>query len=178
MSIQENALYSQAVVASGLSIGASIPTTPNQTASFFGSTSAKKARSSSIGRTITTARPFAVFPGKRTVRNNVGRNNPNFYRFTVDNVSNLRLTFKNRAKNSIVSRVLNEQGQVISLGKNRLSQRVRSGDTFERTYKRLPSGTYFLQVTSQGKGQNAYRLTLGVSNTTGVFPGCGCGQSS
>jgi hypothetical protein len=135
-------------------------------------------RSSQSGRTLATAQPLGSFPGKRTVRNAVSRNRANFYRFTLDNLSNVRLSFRNRAVNSMTSAILNEQGQVVSLGKNRLSQRIKAGDSIERTYRQLPSGTYVLRVVSRSKGENAYRLTLAASNTSRDFPGCGCGRSS
>lgn len=158
----------------GLPIVSSMNTPPQ---SMLGA-AVNRLRSSQSGRTLATAQPLGGFPGKRTVRNAVGRNKANFYRFTLDNLSNIRLSFRNRAGNSITSAILNEQGQVVSLGKNRLSQRIKAGDTVDRTYRQLPTGTYFLRVLSRNAGENAYRLTLAASNTSRDFPGCGCGRSS
>ncbi|WP_416669704.1 hypothetical protein [Egbenema bharatensis] len=127
-----------------------------------------------IGRTLGTARLLGLFPGRRTVRANVGRQNANFFRFTLNELSNLRLTFRNRSQASIVGSLLNEQGQLVSLGRNRLSERVRSGETLKRAYQGLPSGTYYLRLNSRAQGRNAYQLTLAVANTRPNLP-CGCG---
>lgn len=177
MSIQERVPYSDRIAAlTHASIAPTSELTRLPSTAFFRSASAKESSSNRVGRTLATARSLGLFPGRRNVRNQVGRKVTNFYRFTLNELSNVRLSFQNRSQSSIVGRLLNEQGQVVSLGRNRLSERVRAGEMVKRSFEAIPSGTYYLKVSSRGAGKNAYRLTLAASNTV-PFP-CGCGQSS
>jgi hypothetical protein len=177
--LTQNPLYSTPPSASnhlptiGPTIASRLVQPPTQTpASFVRSAQALRSVNNS-GRTLGTARLLGLFPGRRTVRANVGRQNSSFFRFALNELSNVRLTFKNRSQSSMVGELLNEQGQLVSLGRNRLSERVRSGETLRRAYQGLPSGTYYLRIRSRAQGKNAYQLTLAAVNRPNLPCGCG-----
>jgi hypothetical protein len=146
-----------------------------QPLSFVRSAAAQTLRSSSVGRTLGTARLLGLFPGRRAIRQFVGRQNPNFLRFTLNDRSDVRLTLRNRSQSNIVGALLNEQGQLVSLGRNRLSSRIPAGETLKNTFEGLPSGTYYLRIRSRAQGRNTYQLTLAARNTVLNLP-CGCGR--
>lgn len=139
----------------------------------------KKARASSDpGGTLATARSLGSFPGKRSMRNTVGRQDKDFYQIVLSDVSDLRLTLSNRSAATVSGSLLNSQGQVLSAATNSKMKRVSAKKEAKGIYRELAAGTYYLRVQSQQDGQHSYRLSLSAANTFPDFPDCGCDSTN
>lgn len=134
----------------------------------------RRASAADPGGTPSTAQVLGGFPGKRSVRNTVSRRDKDVYQLTLSDLSTVKLTFKNRSKANLFGAILDSQGKVFSLRRNKLSISAKAGEEFNDSYEELPAGTYFLRVQTRSGGKNAYRLTLAVSNTFPSLPDCGC----
>lgn len=137
-------------------------------------TSLRQFRASDPGGTLATARSLGNFSGKRKTRETVGKADKDFYQLTFGDLTDFRVTLRNRSGVDVFGDILDSQGQVVTFGGDRLSIKVKSGQAIENFYEALPSGTYFLRIRSQGSGKNTYQLQLSAANTFPSLPDCGC----
>lgn len=136
--------------------------------------SLRQFRASDPGGAMTTARSLGNFSGKRKIKQTVGKADKDFYQLTFGDLTDFRVTLRNRSRVDMFGDILDSQGQVVTFGGNRLSIKVKSGQAIENFYEALPSGTYFLRIRSQGSGKNTYQLQLSAANTFPSLPDCGC----
>lgn len=136
--------------------------------------SLRQSRASDPGDTLSTARSLGIFPGKRRIKETVGKKDRDLYQFSVNDLTDLRITLKNRSNANLFGEILDSEGQVFTFKGDKLSVKVKPGKALGNFYEELPSGVYFLRIRSRGSGKNTYQLKLSASNT---FPSldCGCG---
>jgi len=126
------------------------------------------------GNTKTTATSLGIFPGARTVQDSVSRGDSDFYSFTIDAVSNVKISFLNRSKSPIYKAVLNEDGSFyFSLRKPQAGNVLPRAETFS-AYRRLRPGTYYIKLQSSSTDVSSYKLSVSITNTPPEVD-CGCG---
>lgn len=136
---------------------------------------ANRFRSSSdgAGSTPSTATSLVVSSGSRTLRDTVSRRDLDFYSFTLNAVSTVKITLTNRSQIAIARTVFAPDGSIL------ISRRARQqGDLAPRTaltsvYRSIRPGTYYLKLQGKSTGSSAYRLSLAV--TIDPPEDCGCG---
>lgn len=124
-----------------------------------------QARSSDPGNTANTALPLRS-RGTQLIKDSISRTDPDFFSFaTSGSTESVNLLFRNRSQTRMLGAVLNEQGQVL------FSRNIRPGKAYELslTDAVIPSGVYYLRLTSNSSGESKYRLKLSVNRAA-----CGC----
>lgn len=136
--------------------------------------SLRQFRASDPGNNLATARSLGSFPGKRQIRETTSKKDKDFYQLSFGDLTDLRLTLRNRSGADIFGEILDSQGQVFTFKGDRLSVKVAAGKTVENLYETLPSGLYYLRIRSSGDSKNTYQLKLSANNTFPSLPDCGC----
>jgi len=138
--------------------------------------SLRQSRASDPGDTLSTARSLGTLPGKRRIKETVSRKDKDVYQFSLSDLTDLQITFRNRSKANLFGEILDSEGKVFTFKGNRLTTKIKSGESLENFYEELPSGIYFLRIRSRGSGKNTYQLKLSASNVFPSAPDCGCGS--
>lgn len=138
--------------------------------------SLRQFKASDPGDTLSTARSLGIFPGKHRIKETVGKRDKDLYQFSTNDLTDLRITLRNRSKANLFGEILDSQGKVFTFKSDKLFVKVKPGKTLENFYEELPSGVYFLRIRSRGQGKNTYQLKLSASNTFPSAPDCGCGS--
>lgn len=127
------------------------------------------------GNSIATATSPGTFPGKTVVRDTVSRKDPDFFKLTFIGESNIRLTFQNLSKSTLVGSILNSRGKALRYDGDLQATDISSGKSLKSFYKNIPAGTYYLRIQSQDQQPSAYKLSLGIVTPSLTPPDCGCG---
>lgn len=127
------------------------------------------------GNTKATATALGTFPGTRTVRDSVSRSDSDFYSFTIDAVSNVKLAFLNRSSNPIYKAVLNENGSFYISQRKPQAGNIAPREETLSAYRRLRPGTYYVKLQSRAAAASSYRLSMSIT-TVPPEADCGCGD--
>ena len=134
----------------------------------------RKVRSSEGGNSKGKATALIKTSGSRTVRDSVSRKDVDYFSFTLDSVSNVKLTFLNRSGNDILRTLIVPEGKVFTSKRKPQQGTLQPGEQLLSVYKRIRPGTYYLKLQGQSSGASQYKLSLSVT----VPPpetDCGCG---
>ena len=126
------------------------------------------------GDTKATATALGIFPSTRTVRESVSRSDSDFYSFTIDAVSNVKVSFLNRSPEPIYKAVLNENGSFYVSQRKPQSGNIAPREETLSTYRRLRPGTYYIKLQSRTAVASSYKLSVAIT-TTPPEVDCGCG---
>ena len=127
------------------------------------------------GNTQTTATSLGIFPGVRSLRDSVSRQDADFYSFTFDAASNVRIQLFNSSRKDSLSRtVLLASGTVYTSKRQQQTGSLKPREAIDDTYRAILPGTYLLKIQSRSPGETQYKLSISVST---VPPeDCGCGS--
>ena len=139
-------------------------------------TSLRLSRSSDrAGNTQTAATSLGVFPGARSLRDSVSRQDADFYSFTFDATSNVRIQLSNSSRQDSLSRaVLLENGKVLTSKRKPQTSSLKPREAIDNTYRSILPGTYLLKIQSRSPGETQYKLSISIS--TAPPEDCGCGS--
>ncbi|HEY9629963.1 MAG TPA: hypothetical protein V6C84_21945 [Coleofasciculaceae cyanobacterium] len=135
----------------------------------------RRASADGAGNTKTTATSLGTFPGKRTVRDSVSRGDSDFYSFTLDVVSNVKVSFLNRSQNPIYKAVLKEDGSFYLSRRKAQAGIVEPRDETLSPYRRLRPGTYYIKLQGRTAASSNYTLSVNITNSPAEVD-CGCGD--
>lgn len=96
-------------------------------------------------------------PGRKTHKGTVGKNDPDFFRLTLDRESKVTITLRNTSQEAINFAALDNRGKAAIYGGQRVAATIQPGQKRVATFNNVTSGTYFLRVTSTG-ADNSYTL--------------------
>ncbi|MBF2049525.1 MAG: hypothetical protein EDM05_041825 [Leptolyngbya sp. IPPAS B-1204] len=128
--------------------------------------------------TLATATLLGDFPGrKRTVKDSVGRGNPNdFFRINVNQTSRIKVNFFNRSDVNLKLALLDSTGKAISANGRRQLTTIGAGKTATTLVRGAAPGTYYLKAQGPTNGNHRYEMNLFVNRSGGPAPlPCGCG---
>jgi hypothetical protein len=126
------------------------------------------------GNTRATATSLGTFPGGRTLRDSVSRSDSDFYSFTIDAVSNVKISFLNRSKDPIYKAVLNENGSFYFSQRKPQAGNIEPREEAFSSYRRLRPGTHYIKLQSRSAATSSYKLSVTITNTPPEAD-CGCG---
>jgi hypothetical protein len=152
----------------------------NHTAQFSGGVrsnskaSLRLARSSDrAGNTQAAATSLGTFPGARSLQDSVSAQDADFYSFTFDAVSNVRIQLVNSSRQDSLSRTVLVDGKVFTSKRTKQTGSLKPREAIDNTYRRILPGTYFLKIQSRSPGKTQYKLSISIS--TAPPEDCGCG---
>ena len=126
------------------------------------------------GNTQATATSLGVFPGALSLRDSVSRQDADFYSFTFDAASNVRIKLSNTSRQDSLSRaVLLESGKVFTSKRKPQTSNLKPREAIDNTYRSILPGTYLLKIQSRSPGETQYKLSISIS--TAPPEDCGCG---
>jgi Bacterial pre-peptidase C-terminal domain len=140
-----------------------------QRASRRGATS--RAIADLAGNTKATATVLTT-PGSQTFREFVSRRDSDFYRFTLDTASTVKISFLNQSKDSIFRAVFNGDGSVLTSKRQKQAGNIQSRQESIAVYRAIRPGTYYLQIKGGSASSSKYKLSI---STTLAETDCGCG---
>ncbi|MBF2078612.1 MAG: hypothetical protein IGR76_08835 [Synechococcales cyanobacterium T60_A2020_003] len=130
--------------------------------------SQRRIRSSAAGNSLDTATSIPAYRGEQTYRDRVSAKSPDFYKLRFLDESDINALFRNRSSSTLLITALDRDGNPASLGGTDAKLRVRAGKSVPIAIVEIPSGTYYLKVSTRG-GESAYRLNIAIERS------CGCG---
>lgn len=126
------------------------------------------ARSSSAGNSLDDALNIPAYRGERSYRDRVSAKASDFYKLNLFDESDITSQFRNRSDAAIVVTALDAQGNPVSLANGTVAKfRIRPNSSKPVNIVEIPSGNYYLQVSSRGEDAR-YRLNISIERS------CGC----
>lgn len=146
----------------------SLAVTSKNSSPFQSLVSQRLNRRSAAGNSLDTATSIRAYRGDRTYRDRVSAKSPDFYKLRLLDESDINAVFRNRSSSTLLITALDADGNPANLGGTDAKLRVRAGKSVPIDSVEIPSGTYYLKVSTRG-GESAYRLTIAIERS------CGCG---
>ena len=126
------------------------------------------------GNTLATPTSLSAFPGTYSLRDSVSRQDADFYSFTFNEVSNVRIQLSNSSRQNSLSRtVLFVDGKVFTSKRKPQTGSLKPHQAIDDTYRQILPGTYLLKIQSRSPGETQYKLSISIS--TAPPEDCGCG---
>jgi hypothetical protein len=130
-----------------------------------------RSRSADLAGNTKATATVLVTPGSQTFRDVVSRRDSDFYSFTLDTASTVKISLVNQSKDSIFRAVFNGDGSVLTFKRQKQAGDIQSRQSSIAVYRAIRPGTYYLQL--KGSASNSkYKLSI---STTPADLDCGCG---